>query len=78
MDVKFVITTHSPSFLLALETYSNIYEIAERTNYYYSELSDNNYNVKLESVNHEKDRIYYAINKPFIDINNLFERYSEE
>lgn len=79
LDVKFVITTHSPSFLLALETYSKKFYMDDyRTNYYYSELCDNHYNVKIIDVNFNKDKIHYAINKPFIDINNLFEEYSED
>lgn len=78
LGVKFVITTHSPSFLLALETYSNEYDMIEYTNYYYSELCDNEYNVRIINVNCEKEKIHYAINKPFIDISNLFDKYSEE
>ena len=78
LNVKFVITTHSPSFLLALETYSNIYGVSEHTNYYYSELCENNYNVRIIDVNCDRDKIHYAINKPFIDISNLFEEHSEE
>ena len=78
LDVKFVITTHSPSFLLALETYSKQFNMEDLTNYYFSELCDNYYNVQIVNVNLDKERIHYAINKPFIDINNLFEEYSEE
>lgn len=78
LDVKFVITTHSPSFLLALETYSKQFNMEDLTNYYFSELCDNHYNVEIINVNLDKERIHYAINKPFIDINNLFEEYSEE
>ena len=34
---------------------------------------DNNYNVKLENVNERMEEAYYALNKPFIDINFVFD-----
>ena len=78
LNAKFVITTHSPSFLLAIDTYSKEFEIDDITNYYHSERCENDYNVKLENVNCNKDKIHYAINKPYIDISNLFDKYFEE
>ena len=78
LNVKFVITTHSPSFLLAIETYSKLDGIEELTNYYYSEIGSNKYNVNFIDVRLDMEKIHYAINKPFIDISNLFENVSEE
>lgn len=78
LNVKFVITTHSPSFLLAIETYSKLDGIKELTNYYYSEIGSNKYNVNFIDVRLDMEKIHYAINKPFIDISNLFENVSEE
>ena len=70
---KFIITTHSPNFLVALNTYSIQEKISFQSNYYYTKRMDNNYNVKLENVNERMEEAYYALNKPFIDINFVFD-----
>lgn len=75
---KFIITTHSPNFLVALNAYSMKEGINPKSNYYYTKKMDNNYNVQLENVNDKMEEAYYALNKPFIDINNIFDELLEE
>ncbi len=70
-SVKFIVTTHSPNFLVALNTYSEQEGI--KSDYYYTSKMSNNYNVKIDNVNDRMEDAYYALNKPFIDINNIFE-----
>jgi predicted ATPase len=77
-ETKFIITTHSPNFLLALYTYSKLNALDNITNFYYAEKQDDNYSVIIRNENSNMEKVQYELNKPFIDISNLFESIEEE
>ena len=78
LDCKFIITTHSPSFLLAINTKEKQLHAEKITNYYYATKQKDEYFTVFECVNDKIDEMHYALNKPFIDISNLFDDLSDE
>lgn len=78
IGTKFIVTTHSPSFLTALNAYSVDFGLEQKSNYYYTKRLEDNYSIQLENVNGEKmHEAYYHLNKPFIDINDFFDSIEE-
>ena len=74
---KFIITTHSHNFLIALHTYSKLKGIESVSNFYYTKKLDDQYSVNLENVNDRMEYAYYALGKPFLDINEMFEKIED-
>lgn len=57
LGVNILLTTHSPNFMLALDAYMRKYEVAEKTNFYQTELLANGF-VKYHCVNDNMGQIY--------------------
>ena len=74
-NLNIVLMTHSPYFIQAIEVYSAKYEIANRCNYYLSDLENNR--VIIEDVTLEIDKIYKKLATPLLELseelNNLIE-----
>ena len=68
-DLSIVITTHSPYFLDALHLYSVKYGIAEKTNYYLSEMEENQ--VIITNVNDNIEMIYQKMSSPIQELETL-------
>ncbi len=62
-NLHVLLTTHSPYFLNAIETFSKLYEIENKCNYY---LARNEGNVSfIDDVTNDTEQIYKLLHKPF-------------
>lgn len=68
-DLNIIITTHSPYFINAIETYSAKNEVANRCKYYLAEL-DSEGSV-FRDVTRNTDAIYELLSKPLRKLNDL-------
>lgn len=57
LNVNVLLTTHSPNFMLALDAYMRKYEIAEKTNFYQTDILDDGF-VQYHCVNDDMGIIY--------------------
>lgn len=69
---KFVITTHSPNLLLALNTMMIKYNIESESNFYFAEKNDDGF-VMFKKDNDNLPEEHFIINKPYMDMQELFE-----
>ena len=70
LGMKIILTTHSPNFLLAIDTYVRKYSIKEKTNFYKSSQMNSMYKVK--NINDTIDESYAELSKPFLEMENLY------
>lgn len=75
LDCKIVLTTHSPSFLLALDTYSKKYNLKEKVNYYKSVKEEENYLIK--NINEKLFEAYAELSKPFLEIEAEYNKLND-
>lgn len=68
-DLSIVVTTHSPYFLDAIHLYSIKHKIDNKTNYYLSEMTDNQ--VTMENVTGNLDLIYQKMSTPIHELETL-------
>ena len=59
-----VLTSHSPYFIEAIDTYSDAYEIKDMTNFYLT-LKTNNNTSTFENVNSSLAKVYNLLSYPF-------------
>ena len=71
LDVKILLTTHSPNFLMALEAYSKKYKLDENSNYYMAKNIENGYLVDYHCVNRQLSDIYSTFALPLIKSKQL-------
>ena len=57
IGVNILLTTHSPNFMLALDAYMRKYDIADRTNFYQTDVLEDNF-VHYNCVNDDMGKIY--------------------
>ncbi len=57
LNVNVLLTSHSPTFVLAIEAFMRKYEIIEKTNFYHTELQEDGF-VKYKCVNDDLSVIY--------------------
>lgn len=57
LGVNILLTTHSPNFMLALDAYMRKYDIADRTNFYQTDVLEDNF-VHYNCVNDDMGKIY--------------------
>ena len=78
-EIKVLVTTHSPTFVFALETMSKKYKMEDIANYYQSLRKEDKYLVSLKEVSGDDiSNIHYHLNKPYFDIDDLKNEISEE
>ena len=70
-DLSVVVTTHSAYFLFAIEVFSARHGIADKCNYYLSEIADDNSVAVLNDVTGNLEPIYEKYLKPFQDLENM-------
>ena len=68
-DLTIVVTTHSPYFMDAINLYSRKHGVAEKTNYYLSEVDDNR--VRTKDVTENLEEIYSKMTTPIQILENL-------
>lgn len=57
LGVNILLTTHSPNFMLALDAYMRKYDIADITNFYQTDVLEDNF-VHYDCVNNDMGKIY--------------------
>lgn len=68
-DLSIIITTHSPYFLDAIDVYSSIYNISDKTHFY---MAENKGNISLlQDVTENIDDIYKKLSDPMQALENL-------
>ena len=67
--LHFLITTHSPYFLEAIEVFSQKYDIAEDCRYYLAENVGDN--AVIKDVTNDTEQIYQKLVKPFQELENM-------
>lgn len=72
-DLTILLTTHSPYFLEAIETYTQKYGISGKTNFYLAQLEGKE--AVLEDVTENLEPVYKLLAEPFATLDNL--RYME-
>ena len=72
LSVKVIITSHSPNFVLGLQTFSIKYGLSKITNFYKTEKLDD-YFVKYKNVNDNISIIYSDFAKYFSKIKSLYD-----
>ena len=68
--VKVLLTTHSPNFVLALDTYALKYKIYDKTHFYQSK-HNSDYSVSFACVDGSINEIYAQLSLPFIEMDAL-------
>lgn len=68
-DLSIIVTTHSPYFLDAINLYSIKHDIDKKVNYYLSSID--NYNVTMEFVTDNIDKIYKKMSTPVDELETL-------
>lgn len=68
--IKVLLTTHSPNFVLALDTYSIKNKIKSVTNFYQSK-HNNDYSVLLDWANETISDVYAKLSIPFIEMDAM-------
>lgn len=71
LNTTVLLTTHSPTFLMALEAYSKRYQLRERAAFYISKHNENNYTVNYENVSGRVSEIYSTFAIPLIQSKKL-------
>ena len=72
LDVSIHINTHSPMFIEALYTFSEYYGFEEFTNYYLSEVSDNENKYNFTQIDsYELYKIYDNLGEPYDELDSI-------
>lgn len=58
LNVNILLTTHSPNFMLAIDAYMRKYNISDKTNFYQTDVIDDNGLVRYRCVNDDMGKIY--------------------
>lgn len=69
LNIRILLTSHSPYFVSALEIYSKKYGVEDKCEYYIAENEGNYSNIK--KVNKENNEIYLKLAKPFQKLEDL-------
>lgn len=75
MGIKILITSHSPNFLLALQTYSRKYQAETEFNFYKTEKREDGYIVDYKKMNEELSKVYADLARPFSQIKAVFDSF---
>ncbi len=68
VGVTVLLTTHSPNFLMALEKFSQVSGIEEKTNFYHVKHLEDGYMVHYEHINGRLSEAYSSFAKPLIEL----------
>ncbi len=73
IGIKVLITSHSPNFILALQTYSTKYKVEEECNFYSTQKREDGYIVDYKKMNNNLSQVYADFAKPFSQIKAVFD-----
>lgn len=71
LNTTVLLTTHSPTFLMALEAYSKQYQLGGRASFYMAKHDESDYTVNYENVNGRVSEIYSTFAMPLIQSKKL-------
>lgn len=71
IQLKVLLTTHSPNFLLALDVFTQKYNITNKSHFYNSKKMLNKYFVDIECIDKKINEAYVSMSKPFIKMDAL-------
>jgi AAA15 family ATPase/GTPase len=71
LKVRTVITTHSPSFLLAVEAYSAKHRF--KVDYYNAKRSDDGSTIQIDEVNDRLNEAYRHLAEPYLEMDDLLD-----
>ena len=74
LNVNVLLTTHSPNFMLALDAYMRKYEIAEKTNFYQTDVFKDGF-VQYHCVNDDMGMIYQDFLQYLSEVKMLRNKY---
>jgi len=74
LGVSVLLTTHSPNFMLALDAFMRKYRIAEKTNFYQTEMMEDDF-VQFRCVNDDMGRIYQDFLQYLSEVKMLRSQY---
>lgn len=77
LNVRVLLTTHSPNFLLALDAYTRRHDMMKRTNFYQTELMEDGF-VRYRCVNRHIELIYDDFLRYLSEMKELRDRYIED
>ncbi len=73
IGVKTIITSHSPNFVLALQTYALKYKVVECCDFYSTQKRSDGYTVDYKKMNNELSKIYAEFAAPFSYMKAVFD-----
>ncbi len=76
--VQILLTTHSPNFLLALETYATIYKLGDKFKVYTTQKSTPDNMVNLQDVSDDIETAYEILSKPYLEMDELRYKLEED
>ena len=74
LNVNVLLTTHSSNFMLALDAYMRKYEIAEKTNFYQTDILGDGF-VQYRCVNNDMGMIYQDFLQYLSEVKMLRNKY---
>ena len=74
LNVNVLLTTHSPNFMLALDAFMRKYEIAEKTNFYQTDVLEDGF-VRYHCVNDDMGIIYQDFLQYLSEVKMLRDKY---
>ena len=73
IGIKILITSHSPNFILALQTYSIKYKVEQECNFYTTQKREDNYIIDYKKMNNELPQVYADFARPFSQIKAIYD-----
>ena len=70
-EIPMVLTSHSPYFIEALESYSKKYKYESSTNFYFAEKNEDGSSSKITDVNNNLSQIYSSISEASYKLRNI-------
>ena len=70
-EIPMVLTSHSPYFIEALESYSKKYKYESSTNFYFAEKNEGGSSSKITDVNNNLSQIYSSISEASYKLRNI-------
>lgn len=71
LNVQMVLTSHSPYFIEAIDTFSKKYKFESSTNFYFAEKIGNGLNSKITNVNNSLSKIYGSISEASYNLRRI-------
>lgn len=71
LNIQMVLTSHSPYFIEAIDTFSKKYKFESSTNFYFAEKNKNGLSSKIANVNNSLSKIYGSISEASYNLRRI-------